>query len=467
MTMRHRLHQTGTENGAVAVIVAILVIVLFGFTALAVDVARMYGERRELQRTADASALAGARELVFAPGNALSEGEKYIDQNPTIYHPSAPEGPGFSPSTGDSVIVGTCEVPGLGVSLPCVTSRVVAPKRGEAVPEAPYGFNYLFAGVLGIDDRAISATSIAVVGRGAPGGDKLVPWLVSDCPNAKWDGVGNNTYDTKTVDEIATEVRTEGLNVNCTPDYAYSEGWSGTKITLFLDDAQTGNFQGADFADTSGTCPLPNGAWPNAGTSGKKQYEDILSGTKTACNIDRGARIWTEPGQATGPTKSGLDNRPVGGVTAANCMNPTRFDATIDDGTAGDGFVSLKPGAHGNPCLVVLALVVHPQDDAPNLTTSNYPGDILTMQERVHLAKVQGNKWDGRFAPIGAPGNGGKELMLVRRFALFYITERSPNSKQVKGLFLRAFDSHGGDLAGGECDPTIDAICVVKLIPTD
>jgi hypothetical protein len=362
------------------------------------------------------------------------------------------------------VPTGGCPVPGLGTSLPCVISTVVAPKQGD---ETPYGFSFLFAKVLGVDDRAISATATAVVGRGAPGGDKLVPWLVSDCPNAKWDGVGNNTYDTKTVDEIATEVRTEGLNVNCTPDYAYSEGWSGTKITLFLDDAQTGNFQGADFADTSGTCPLPNGAWPNAGTSGKKQYEDILNGTKTACNIDRGARIWTEPGQATGPTKSGLDNRPVGGVTAANCMNPTRFDGTIDDGTAGDGFVSLKPGAHGNPCLVVLALVVHPQDDAPNLTTSNYPGDILTMQERVHLAKVQGNKWDGRFAPIGAPGNGGKELMLVRRFALFYITERSPNSKQVKGLFLRAFDSHGGDLAGGECDPTIDAICVVKLIPTD
>ena len=454
--MRYRPNQTRTEDGAVAVIVALLVIVLFGFTALAVDVARMYGERRELQRTADASALAGARELAFGSGDAMARGEEYIEKNPTIYHPSLPDGPGFSAGTGDSVIVGTCDVSGVG-PLPCVTSTVVAPSRDDAA----YGFGFLFAGVLGIGDRAISATSSAVVGRGAPGGDKLVPWAVVDCPNPAWDGVGNNSYDTQTVDEIAAELRKtpNPLNENCAPDYAYSEGWGGTTVVLHTDDAQTGNFQGTDYKTTDGPCPLPNGYWP---ANGGNEYEEILEGSRTACNIDRGARVWTQPGQSTGPTRKALDTR---GVNSA-CMNETSFNATIDEGTAGDGYVSLKPGAQNNPCLVVLAMVVHPDDGATGLQSANVPGDILNMQEKTALEEVQGNKWTGRFAPIGAPGNGGKELLLVRRFALFYVTARLNNSKEIQGLFLRAFDSYGGDLAGGGCDP-LDAICVVKLIPTD
>jgi hypothetical protein len=469
--MLKRLRGTSPEGGAVAVIVAILVIVLFGFTALAVDVARMYGERRELQRTADASALAGARELVFSPGSAMTKGEEYIDKNPTIYHPSTPEGPGFSPSTGDSVIVGTCEVPGLGVSLPCVTSRVVAPKRGEAVPEASYGFNFLFAGVLGVDDRAISATSTAVVGRGAPGGDQLVPWLAMDCPHPKWDGTANG--DSETVEQIAARLKDPSvpggpLNPNCTfngYDYGYVEGWDLTSaVSLFLAGGNTGNFQAADYPNTDGTCPLPNGYW-NVTGSGKNGYFDILSKEKTACNIDQGARVWTEPGGPWKPTGDSLDDR-AGGTL--DCMNQPAFEATIDDPVPGDGFVSIKPGGLDNPCLVALALVVHPQEDAPGLKSPPTVGNIPAMQERLVLQNNGGpKKWDGRFAIMGTPGEGGKELMLVRRFAYFYLTEKGNAARPFKGLFLRAFDSYNADLSGGACDPTIDAVCVVKLIPTD
>lgn len=50
------------EDGATAVVVALSLIVLFGFGALAVDVGQIYQERRELQNGADASAMAAAHD---------------------------------------------------------------------------------------------------------------------------------------------------------------------------------------------------------------------------------------------------------------------------------------------------------------------------------------------------------------------------------------------------------------------
>jgi Flp pilus assembly protein TadG len=60
------------NRGQVLVIVALAFIVFLGFAALAVDVAYMYTVRNELQRCADAGALAGASAFVdnlVAPGD--------------------------------------------------------------------------------------------------------------------------------------------------------------------------------------------------------------------------------------------------------------------------------------------------------------------------------------------------------------------------------------------------------------
>jgi Flp pilus assembly protein TadG len=55
---------TGAENerGAVAVIVAVLMVALLGFAAIAIDVGVLYGERAQLQSGADAAALSMAQE---------------------------------------------------------------------------------------------------------------------------------------------------------------------------------------------------------------------------------------------------------------------------------------------------------------------------------------------------------------------------------------------------------------------
>ena len=49
------------ERGAVSVLIAILMVSLLGFTALAVDVGMLYAERTQLRNGADAAALAIAQ----------------------------------------------------------------------------------------------------------------------------------------------------------------------------------------------------------------------------------------------------------------------------------------------------------------------------------------------------------------------------------------------------------------------
>lgn len=76
------------ERGATIVYVAIILVVLLMFTALAVDVGHLYGVRNELQDAADAGALAGASVLFNSDSSlnrdaALAEGARIAIANKT------------------------------------------------------------------------------------------------------------------------------------------------------------------------------------------------------------------------------------------------------------------------------------------------------------------------------------------------------------------------------------------------
>jgi hypothetical protein len=59
--------QCGRQRGAIAIIVGLTLAVLIGFAGLALDLGRLYVEKDELQNSADACALAAARELTCDP----------------------------------------------------------------------------------------------------------------------------------------------------------------------------------------------------------------------------------------------------------------------------------------------------------------------------------------------------------------------------------------------------------------
>ena len=66
------------QTGAVAIMVALLLIVFIGFAALAIDLGHLYVVRNELQNGADAGALAGARFLYNDNGTAVNTGANQI-----------------------------------------------------------------------------------------------------------------------------------------------------------------------------------------------------------------------------------------------------------------------------------------------------------------------------------------------------------------------------------------------------
>ncbi len=60
------------ERGQTLVQVALMLVVLLGFAALAIDGGMVYAERRHMQNAADAGALAGARELCISGSESLA-----------------------------------------------------------------------------------------------------------------------------------------------------------------------------------------------------------------------------------------------------------------------------------------------------------------------------------------------------------------------------------------------------------
>jgi Putative Flp pilus-assembly TadE/G-like len=431
------------ERGVSAIIIAILVVVLFGFTALAVDVARAYEERRELQRTADVSALSGAQALLLGEAAAETKGREYVTSNPSVHHPGA-----YNAGAGDNLDarLGALGCPINGVKYDCVVSHVEAPPYSDDNPD---GFRWLFAPVLGIDpSRSIMAEATAVMGAGQPGGEKLVPWMVLDCPDAAL-----------SADEGNSLVTTQAQTVNPSCPYTFSTvGFNGPTEELFLSTADStgGNFQAADFHNElpdPSKCPPPNGFFDHSGGSGAKDYTDFLLGNPTddvvPCNIGKYARLYGKPGAMPTPTNKALKDRGV-----ESCMTEAAFNASIEhvSGT----FYRIK---QVNPCMVAILFVVHTNPGAAGLTTTATRGTLSMQHPEAYDANGDG-AW--RFGPLD---KGASKPMLVRRFGFFYLKSLgNANGKQPwRGVFIQVMDSAESGLDGSRCTAG-DGLCVVKLV---
>ena len=63
--MQRRISFLKNDSGQTLIYVALSMLVLLGFVALAVDVGYLYAERRHMQNAADAGALEAARALLL------------------------------------------------------------------------------------------------------------------------------------------------------------------------------------------------------------------------------------------------------------------------------------------------------------------------------------------------------------------------------------------------------------------
>lgn len=130
--MQRMSGQTNRERGAVAVAVALLMVPLIGFAALAIDVASMWSQQQRLQVATDASALAIAQDCSRNNcGQPLTTAQTLTNANFGSGATAGIRTPSLLPSTGH-VQVGATTV-----------SR------------------HLFAPVLGFDSTTVGATSMA------------------------------------------------------------------------------------------------------------------------------------------------------------------------------------------------------------------------------------------------------------------------------------------------------------------
>ena len=141
------------ERGAVAVLVALLMVALIGAGALAVDFGRIAAEKAQLQNGADASALAIADNCLDAPAACYTSGDTLADQ--------------YTPANSNA---GTAIAP--SVTFPSSTTVTVQ----TSTPAS--GLSLVLAPIFGMDSTQVVASATAEWGY--PGAGSSFPLALSN-----------------------------------------------------------------------------------------------------------------------------------------------------------------------------------------------------------------------------------------------------------------------------------------------
>jgi hypothetical protein len=155
------------ESGYVLVTVSALLVVLVGFTALAVDMGTILSSRTQLQRGADAAALAGA--FIFAQSPYATE-TMATDRAKYVLAANKDMGDAIDTSTGVTVTVKCPTHSGVSCSTSASTYQVtVEIQRTESM---------IFGTVLAVSGVADKVSATAEVGTNAEGVSCMKPWFL-------------------------------------------------------------------------------------------------------------------------------------------------------------------------------------------------------------------------------------------------------------------------------------------------
>lgn len=225
--MRHKRYpQRRRRHGSILILVAFAAIPLLGMVAFAVDYGYVLKARTDLQRAADAAALAGVLSLEPAPNG-------YQDlasvRATVLEYAAANAGAQFTVLDPD-IVIGRFEPSTVYTNLQISSSgifdtvRVTLRRDGNANPRAPL----FFAKAIGFGEVSITATATAALQKasGLKAGADILPFAV---PLAEWqkqfEGDSWNIYgDGRILDDWGDEVPGNwgtvdvGYNSNATSD---------------------------------------------------------------------------------------------------------------------------------------------------------------------------------------------------------------------------------------------------------
>jgi hypothetical protein len=155
-----RVNEPAKDEGATAVLVAILLVVLLGVVALVVDLGRLYSEKAQLQNAADAAALAIAKSCADSPASA------------TCLSPTATA---LSLSYAN-VSDGTVRI----IEADTSVANQVKVTTGTQDENGQDSLPYLFAPILGLSGSDVRASATVAAG-GISAGPAAFPLTFSEC----------------------------------------------------------------------------------------------------------------------------------------------------------------------------------------------------------------------------------------------------------------------------------------------
>lgn len=272
---------TGRDEGAVAVLTALLALVLFGMAALVVDAGAFYLEKRELQNGADAAAYAVAADCAadlpaclayastsasFADSNAFDEESGVDEVCGTTPLPACPP-----PATPEEEAEAEAIAGRDFVRVRTVTDD------GEGGDEVPWIFGRLLA-----DGEGTTIKASATVVFGAPGTlESAIPVTMSAC---EWE-----------------DFTADGGALAPAPDYrAYpGKGYSSTWLTTAGLAYERTFFTHNTSTETSGTeseCPATPPGGDAAGSFGWLSDTDEDCSVTTSVNEEGDIGYENQPG---------------------------------------------------------------------------------------------------------------------------------------------------------------------------
>lgn len=245
------------EEGFVLVTIAIILVALFAFVALAIDIGVLYAARTSAQEVADAAALAGAFTFI---------------NNPTASQPDTASNHALQVALNNSIM-------GTPVTAANVTVNVDVTNQTVTV-DVTSTQNTYFAKVLGIFNANVSAEGIGEAAKFSTGATCVKPWFI---PNGIFSPGG------VCAGCAANQVLISGGQVT-----AFAKSQLGQEFTLKSQDPSQSIAPGQFYA-----IQLP-------GSVGGNDYRNNIA-TCAAPYLVCGNSYSVETGNLVGPTKQGVD----------------------------------------------------------------------------------------------------------------------------------------------------------------
>jgi len=334
------------NQGYIIVTVAGLLVVLLGFTALAVDLGVLYSARTSAQRAADAAALAGAFTFVA---------------DPTSPQPATASDQATQTALTNSILGTSVQPAEVSVS---VNNRIVTVNVMRTEPT-------FIAGVLGVSAATVHARADAEASPGATSSYCVKPWFIP-----------NTMLSTQLPCTACGNGQVIISNGQLT---TFAKSQVGTQFAVKPQDPKNALGPGQFFA-----VQLPGD------TGGNDYRNEIGICTSTVVGCQQSYSVKT--GNMTGPTKQGVSDL-IGNPPRDTFIAVGRYRHA--DGTVSDTSTALVVAPIWDTCSMTGFC---PSNTFPSGTNASVKVAGFAL---IFLEGVQGNNVIARFIGASGCGNGG------------------------------------------------------------